>query len=653
MCCGIFFSSFICFWFFDICVFFVFNRGFDYFYGSYSLDTNVLTKTQSIDVQDTDPSLIVDDEAEYHDFWENDEPLTDAGLTDSNTQYTDKMVHILNAKARKDSPFFTFLSFQGPSQYKESNYKFDHSLSTKCSQYVSSDNEDRHYTCEYMLHLDEQFGKILSQLKAEDMWQNTLIVVTSDNGGSLAEGSCNYPLRGGKGSFYEGNVRSLALISGGAVATSSNIQGGNELPGLMSNVDWLPTVLAFANIMPKHWTKMSKIDGYNLYDYILQTTKGSSGSSVAPVRDHILLDLEMFGTEIYAKESTNRQRQWAWTDDEVYNHRMTGLTMTGLTMVFYDKEGALFKYFVSNRDDEVTDEDMTYDYNWCFETAENKFDYSEYSVGQLRPFSGLFALSSDVSEQNNLLRSISTDDFSVLKEIIQEKADYYISSDNSELSKYVYDAFDCFYKANNILTYPARQDGKWTQSFEDSTSYYSYLQAQCGFSQDHPMLELHSRPFGQVSIQDNSVMTHTMNERVPRLNSVQSTKSTDSTKRFQSSNPITKSAIESVVQVTDKNTLMDNDNVYSSCAGLLDGVYYIQIDLDSTKPIVKAQCSNGYMLIDYSSDNDWKEYFSSWIQFHWQVASPFKVEYFGTFSCFVVELRKFFSHRETFFVSCF
>jgi hypothetical protein len=33
------------------------------------------------------------------------------------------------------------------------------------------------------------------------------------------------------------------------------------------------------------------------------------------------------------------------------------------------------------------------------------------------------------------------------------------------------------------------------------------------------------------------------------------------------------------------------------------------------------------MLIDYNNDNNWKDYFSSWIQFHWQVASPFKSDY--------------------------
>ena len=53
----------------------------------------------------------------------------------------------------------------------------------------NNDNLDRLYACQYMLHLDSQFGKILGALK--DVYSNTLIIVVSDNGGSLTSGSCN------------------------------------------------------------------------------------------------------------------------------------------------------------------------------------------------------------------------------------------------------------------------------------------------------------------------------------------------------------------------------------------------------------------------------------------------------------------------------
>lgn len=35
------------------------------------------------------------------------------------------------------------------------------------------------------------------------MWDNTLVVFTTDNGGNLGGSGCNYPLRGGKYTFWQ------------------------------------------------------------------------------------------------------------------------------------------------------------------------------------------------------------------------------------------------------------------------------------------------------------------------------------------------------------------------------------------------------------------------------------------------------------------
>ena len=43
------------------------------------------------------------------------------------------------------------------------------------------------------------------------------IALTSDNGGSLDKGNCNYPLRGGKNTFHEGGQRVLATAGGGII----------------------------------------------------------------------------------------------------------------------------------------------------------------------------------------------------------------------------------------------------------------------------------------------------------------------------------------------------------------------------------------------------------------------------------------------------
>ena len=56
--------------------------------------------------------------------------------------------------------------------------------------------------------LDRGVGRIREQLQEQSLTRNTMVVFVSDNGGPTAElTSSNAPLRGGKGSLYEGGIR--------------------------------------------------------------------------------------------------------------------------------------------------------------------------------------------------------------------------------------------------------------------------------------------------------------------------------------------------------------------------------------------------------------------------------------------------------------
>lgn len=52
--------------------------------------------------------------------------------------------------------------------------------------------------------MDSGIGEVVQSLKDAGMYDNTVIIFTSDNGGDVGSGGSNHPLRGNKGSLFEG-----------------------------------------------------------------------------------------------------------------------------------------------------------------------------------------------------------------------------------------------------------------------------------------------------------------------------------------------------------------------------------------------------------------------------------------------------------------
>jgi arylsulfatase A-like enzyme len=106
------------------------------------------------------------------------------------------------------------------------------------------------------MHLDDAVGRIVEALDKTGQRENTLLVFTSDNGGSTAENNDtkypldtypsgkltgnNTPLRGQKGQLYEGGIRVPTIVS----------WPGRLKPGTRDTpvhiTDWMPTFCALA-----------------------------------------------------------------------------------------------------------------------------------------------------------------------------------------------------------------------------------------------------------------------------------------------------------------------------------------------------------------------------------------------------------------------
>ena len=107
--------------------------------------------------------------------------------------------------------------------------------------------------------MDENLGKVIAELKRLGLYDNTIIVFTSDNGGlATAESSptTNKPLKGGKGFLYEGGIREPLIAK-----WKGHIPENKTSETIVSTVDYFPTLLDLAGItLPKQLV----IDGISI-----------------------------------------------------------------------------------------------------------------------------------------------------------------------------------------------------------------------------------------------------------------------------------------------------------------------------------------------------------------------------------------------------
>ena len=102
--------------------------------------------------------------------------------------------------------------------------------------------------------MDDSIGQIMNQIKQLDLDDNTIFVFASDNGGS--GGATNAPLRGGKGSTWEGGLR-VPLI----VRWPGRVKQGIVSDEFTTTLELFPTFLAAAGAKPPAGVKL---DGFNL-----------------------------------------------------------------------------------------------------------------------------------------------------------------------------------------------------------------------------------------------------------------------------------------------------------------------------------------------------------------------------------------------------
>lgn len=141
---------------------------------------------------------------------------------------------------------------------------------------------------------DEVLANTTALLKAKGMWENTLLVYTSDNGGPAGQASSghsgnNFPLRGGKTNNFEGGVRVVSFVSGGFLPDSVR---NSTRDGYIHAADWYPTLCSLAGVNASDGgPSWPEIDGKDMWPYL-------TGKVTSSPRTEIMLSSDDTGALI-------------------------------------------------------------------------------------------------------------------------------------------------------------------------------------------------------------------------------------------------------------------------------------------------------------------------------------------------------------------
>lgn len=148
----------------------------------------------------------------------------------------DEAIHWLNSPDRKTDPFFMLVAFHEPHASTQRTAPPD--LVKKYSQYPE---RDANYLAN-IENLDSAAGRIINFLVEKDLFDNTIIIFSSDNG-SYRQAS-NGELKAIKSYLYEGGIRVPAIFHWQEFKNNPNTII-DEAAGL---VDIMPTVLDILDI---------------------------------------------------------------------------------------------------------------------------------------------------------------------------------------------------------------------------------------------------------------------------------------------------------------------------------------------------------------------------------------------------------------------
>ena len=197
--------------------------------------------------------------------------------------FSDWAVEYVNERANsQDQPFFLYLAYNAPHFPIEPPTEW----LNKVKERMPKIDAKRAKAIAFVEHLDHGIGRVLAALEQTGMADNTVVVFTADNGGSLQHAQNNDPWRGGKQDHYEGGLRVPFMVRWPA-----HVKAGTRSDYAGLNFDLFPTFIELAGMEP---------------------SPALDAVSLAPLLGGALDPPDGLGPAVPAAVSRALARYWAW-----------------------------------------------------------------------------------------------------------------------------------------------------------------------------------------------------------------------------------------------------------------------------------------------------------------------------------------------------
>ncbi|XP_072018407.1 arylsulfatase B-like [Amphiura filiformis] len=175
--------------------------------------------------------------------------------------YTKTATDIITSHAtdNPNTPMFLFVSMQSPHAPLEVPQRYRKNF----KDIITDENmKNRKIVAGMISSLDESVGLIVDSLKDNGLYDNSVIVFSSDNGAPTRYGN-NWPLRGGKNSLFEGGIRAVGFVNSPLLPAAVKSTTSNALIHVS---DWFPT---FVNLAEGNLNGLAgDLDGFDAWNVI-------------------------------------------------------------------------------------------------------------------------------------------------------------------------------------------------------------------------------------------------------------------------------------------------------------------------------------------------------------------------------------------------